>query len=245
MSGSTTVSAEATDDDRISAVDFIVDDKVVKTVTTAPYTITWNTTSTPDGPVAVTARAVDRSANETTSAPRTVTVANSIEDAAAPVSAISCNATTCASGWYTSPVSVAPSASDTGSGVAQIRYTLDGTDPTDTTGAVYSAPFTLRASATVRFRAWDHAGDVAVTAPANGATVTGTVYVKARASDDVAVARIRFYLDGRQLGSRIVTPWQWKWDTTTASTGAHSLHVVAIDAAGNATASAPIGITVA
>lgn len=263
VSGSVTVSADADDDDRISAVDFVVGDRVVKTVTAAPYAFTWNTTSVPDGPVTVAARAVDRSANETTSAPRTVTVANSIQDSQAPASAIGCNATACASGWYTSPVSVALSASDAASGVAQIRYTLDGSDPTDATGAVYGAPFTLRASATVRFRAWDNAGnveavnaqrvqvdtqapgDVAVTAPAEGATVGGTVYFKARASDDVGVARIRFYLDGRQLGSRIVTPWQWKWDTTTAGAGAHTLHVVAVDAAGNATASAPIGVTVA
>jgi hypothetical protein len=160
-------------------------------------------------------------------------------------------------------VSVALSASDTGSGVAEIRYTLDGTDPTDTNGSLYTAPFALSTSATVRFRAWDNAGnveavntqlvqvdtqaptDVAVTAPANGATVSGTVYIKAQAIDNVAVARIRFYLDGKQLGSRIVTPWQWKWDTTTVTKGTHTIHVLALDAAGNATTSASIGITVA
>jgi peptidoglycan/xylan/chitin deacetylase (PgdA/CDA1 family) len=263
VSGSIILSADAVDDDKISAVDFMVDGKVVRTVTTAPYTVVWNTTAAPDGPVAITARAVDRSANETTSAPHTVTVANSINDTAPPVTAINCNTTTCGTGWYTSPVSVALSASDTGSGVAEIRYTLDGTDPTDTNGSLYTAPFALSTSATVRFRAWDNAGnveavntqlvqvdtqaptDVAVTAPANGATVSGTVYIKAQAIDNVAVARIRFYLDGKQLGSRIVTPWQWKWDTTTVTKGTHTIHVLALDAAGNATTSASIGITVA
>ena len=46
-----------------------------------------------------------------------------------------------------------------GSGVAQIRYTTDGSTPTATSGTVYTAPFTLAATTTVKYLAVDNAGN--------------------------------------------------------------------------------------
>jgi len=42
---------------------------------------------------------------------------------------------------------------------------------------------------------------VSVTAPSNGATVSGTVSVTANASDNVAVASVQFQLDGANVGA--------------------------------------------
>ena len=42
---------------------------------------------------------------------------------------------------------------------------------------------------------------VAITAPANGATVSGSVTVSANASDNVAVAGVQFKVDGANVGS--------------------------------------------
>ena len=50
-------------------------------------------------------------------------------------------------------------AEDTRSGVAEIRYTLDGTIPTPDSGTVYAAPFDVTAATTVRFRAFDRVGN--------------------------------------------------------------------------------------
>ena len=73
-------------------------------------------------------------------------------DATEPASTISCNNAACA-GPYNAAVTVRLSADDgSGSGVAQIRYTTDGSTPTATSGTVYTAPFTLAATTTVKYR---------------------------------------------------------------------------------------------
>ncbi len=86
--------------------------------------------------------------------------------------------------------------------------------------------------------------NVAILTPADGASVTGIAPINATATDDVGVYRIRFFLDGRQLGTRTKLPWRWNWDTTTTTKGAHTLQVEADDFAGNATRSPTIGVTV-
>jgi hypothetical protein len=80
----------------------------------------------------------------------------------APTSAIACDGSACSSGWYTAPVSVTLFATDDASGVAVIRYTLDGSEPT-VSSPLYSGPFTVSQTATVRYRAWDNAGNVEAT----------------------------------------------------------------------------------
>lgn len=87
---------------------------------------------------------------------------------------------------------------------------------------------------------------VTITAPSQGALVSGTaVAVTAEASDNVGVVGIQFYANGEakreeQTGaqaSAIV-------DTTTVANGPYRLTAHARDAAGNTTASAPIDVTV-
>ncbi len=86
---------------------------------------------------------------------------------------------------------------------------------------------------------------VAITAPAGGATVSGTVGVSANASDNVGVAGVQFKLDGVNLGAEDTTsPYSVSWDTTAASNASHTLTAVARDAAGNATTSAAVTVTV-
>ena len=87
---------------------------------------------------------------------------------------------------------------------------------------------------------------VALTAPAGGATVTGSaVALSATASDNVGVAGVQFKLDGANLGGEdIVSPYTQTWNTTTTANGSHSLTAVARDAAGNSTTSAAVTVTV-
>jgi hypothetical protein len=87
---------------------------------------------------------------------------------------------------------------------------------------------------------------VSMTAPNNGATVSGAVTISATASDNVSVSGVQFLLDGNSLGTEItVAPYSISWNTTTASVGPHSLAASARDAAGNKTTSPAITITVA
>ena len=75
---------------------------------------------------------------------------------------------------------------------------------------------------------------VTMTAPADGATVTGSITVSATASDDVAVAGVQFQLDGNALGAeRTTAPYTIGWNSSTTSNGPHTLTAVARDAAGN------------
>jgi len=80
---------------------------------------------------------------------------------------------------------------------------------------------------------------VTITVPTQQATVSGTINVTASASDDVAVAGMQFQLDGQALGAeRTSPPYTVAWNTTTTSSGSHTLSAVARDAAGNVSSSA-------
>jgi len=144
--------------------------------TSAPYSVSWNTTTTGNGSHTLTAVARDLLGVQYTSDPVTVTVANS-----AP-----------------------PPPADT-------------TPPT-----------------------------VSITSPANGETISGTVPVRASASDNVGVMGVQFFRDGTALGAEDTTaPYSVSWNTTTVSDGSHTLTAVARDAAGNRSpVSAPVTVTV-
>jgi hypothetical protein len=83
-----------------------------------------------------------------------------------------------------------------------------------------------------------------ITAPANNATVSGTVSVTASASDNVGVTKVEFYLDNALQSTATVSPYSWSWNTTTALNGAHALSSKAYDAAGNVGTSAAVNVTV-
>jgi len=86
---------------------------------------------------------------------------------------------------------------------------------------------------------------VSITAPANGATVQGTVNVNATASDNVGVASVQFQLDGADLGAPDTTvPFSTSWNTAMVLNGSHTLKAVARDAAGNSKISSPVTVTV-
>lgn len=72
---------------------------------------------------------------------------------------------------------------------------------------------------------------VNVTAPANGATVSGTVTVTATASDDKGVARVEFFVDGALAATDTTAPYSFAWDTNAVSNGPHALKAVVFDTA--------------
>jgi hypothetical protein len=84
VSGPVTLTASASDNVGVAGVQFKVDGQNVGGEdSSSPYSVTWNTTTVPDGSHALTAVARDAAGNTKTSAPVSVTVAN----AAAPPSA--------------------------------------------------------------------------------------------------------------------------------------------------------------
>jgi hypothetical protein len=86
---------------------------------------------------------------------------------------------------------------------------------------------------------------IALTAPASGATVSGTISVAATASDDTGVVGVQFKLNGLNLGLEdTVAPFALSWKTTSVPDGEHTLSAVARDASGNAAVAADVRITV-
>jgi Bacterial Ig domain len=84
-----------------------------------------------------------------------------------------------------------------------------------------------------------------VTAPANGATVSGTVSVTATASDNVGVTQMQILIDGSVVASNTnATSLSFSFDTTKVANGSHSIVSKAFDAAGNVGTSATVTVTV-
>jgi hypothetical protein len=121
----------------------------------------------------------------------------SVADQTPPTSSIACNTAACSTGWYTSPVGVSLSSTDSGTGVAVIRYTTDGSDPT-AFSSIYSGPFTVPATTTVKYRTWDNAGNIEATqsqlisidgvAPVSTITCNGDTCSSSSYSSPVSVA---------------------------------------------------------
>ncbi len=84
----------------------------------------------------------------------------------------------------------------------------------------------------------------AITAPANGATVSGSVTVSADASDNIGVTRVEFYAGATLIGSDTSAPYSASWNTAAVANGAYTLTAQAFDAAGNTTTSAGVPVTV-
>jgi glucose/arabinose dehydrogenase len=86
---------------------------------------------------------------------------------------------------------------------------------------------------------------VAVTAPTAGSTVSGTVTLKATASDDVGVSGVQFLVDGAAFGAEdTVAPYEISWPSTGVANGAHKISARARDTAGKTTTSSEVGVTV-
>jgi hypothetical protein len=83
-----------------------------------------------------------------------------------------------------------------------------------------------------------------ITAPANGATVSGTVNVTASASDNVGVVKVEFYIDGALKSTVTTAPYTFSWNTTTVANGSHTIVSKAYDAANNVGTSATVTVTV-
>jgi hypothetical protein len=271
VSGTINITASATDNVGVVGVEFVLDGVVRADDTAAPYSVPWDTKSVGDGTHTLRAVARDAAGNRTTSTAVTVTVANAPPaDTIPPTVSITAPAN---GATVSGSITVSASASDNVS-VTGVQFRLDGTNlGAQDTGAPYAVSWntTLAANGahTLTAVARDAAGNtttsapvtvtvangpppdttppsVSITAPANGATVSGTVNVTASASDDIGVASVQFRLDGVDAGAPDTgAPYAIAWNTATASDGTHTISAVARDAAGNTTTSAPVTVTVA
>lgn len=72
-----------------------------------------------------------------------------------------------------------------------------------------------------------------LTAPAAGATLTGSVTVSANCGDNVGISGVQFKVDGTNQGAEDTSaPYSISWDTTGATNASHAVSFVCRDAAG-------------
>ncbi|HSM88047.1 MAG TPA: Ig-like domain-containing protein, partial [Candidatus Limnocylindrales bacterium] len=84
-----------------------------------------------------------------------------------------------------------------------------------------------------------------VTAPANGATISGTVTVSASASDNTGVTQMQLLIDGTLVASNTsATALSFSWSTPSVANGSHTIVAKAVDAAGNVGTSSTVTVTV-
>lgn len=256
LRGSVSLAASASDNQAISKVEFYDGAALIGSASTVPYSLSWNTVAVADGAHTLTVKAYDTFGNAGTSAAVGVTVDNT-----APTTALSAPAQ---GAQLRGTVQVSATASDN-QAVARVELYADQT----LLGTATTAPYALswdtttvaNGSITLTANAYDTAGNVAqsagrtvtvdntaptvaITSPANGATLFLSTTVQASASDNVSITQVVFYDGGTVIGTDTTAPYSVSWNLLTVSRGQHTLTAKAYDPAGNVTTSAPITVTV-
>jgi parallel beta-helix repeat protein len=107
------------------------------------------------------------------------------------------------------------------------------------------SPYNQDAGSTLNAATGNTAPTVSVTAPSDGATISGSsVSVTASASDDTSVSGVQFKVDGTNIGSEDTSsPYGVTLNTTTLTNGSHTISATARDGAG-LTTTASVTVTV-
>ena len=187
-------------------------------------------------------------------------------DTTSPTTSISAPA---ANATVSGTVTVSASATDNVA-VRKVEILVNGVVKYSATAAPYSFSWDTTAATngvyTVISKAYDAAGNVgqsssisvtvnnpvpdkaapsvSVTAPANNATVSGTVSVSASATDNVAVSKVEILVNGVVTYTATAAPYSFSWDTTATTNGVYTLSSKAYDAAGNVGQSTTVTTTV-
>ena len=170
-------------------------------------------------------------------------------------------------------VSIAATASDA-AGVTNVEFDVDGTLLANSTTAPYRASWDTTSAGngahTLTTRATDAAGlvgasagvvvtvnnggpppppdttppTIALTSPATGAIVSGSVAITAAATDNVGVTRVEFYIDNVLLSATSSSPYSASWNSSSASNATHTIGARAYDAAGNVGSATAVSVTV-
>ena len=256
VSSTITVSANATDNIAVASVQFQLDGaNLGSSDTTAPYSMSWNTTAASNGPHTLRAIATDTSNNSTASVSVTVTVNNSGTDTTPPTVSMTAPAN---AATVSGTVTVSANATDNVA-VASVQFQLDGGNlaSLDTT-APYSVSWntttasngahTLRAiakdtsnnsatSASVTVTVNNVADTTPPTVPA-GLTASGVSSSQINllwtaSTDNVGVTGYNVYRGGTKIGTSASTSYL---DNGLSPSTSYTYTVSAFDAAGNTSA---------
>ena len=127
------------------------------------------------------------------------------------------------------------SASDNGNEYRAVFTNLAGTATTNAATLTVTAP----------------PPTTSVGVPANGATLSGDVFLNVLASSPAVLGSVRFEVSGGSITDQVVSSaaswqfgWLGAWDTADVPNGTYMLQSVATDSLGQSTTSAPVTVTV-
>ena len=242
VSGTTSVTVTANDNVGVTQVAFYLDGTTPLAATNVkPFNYNWDTTTASNGAHTLTAKAYDAAGNVGTSSNITITVSNAytISASAGSGGTISPAGNAVVNYGGSQTFSITPA---TGYHVAGV--TVDGSSVGAVTTYTFSsvtANHTIVANFAVNKTS---PLSVSITAPANSATVNGTVSVTASASDNVGVSKVEFYVNNTLKHSVTSVPYSYNWITNKVSDGSYTLTAKAYDAAGNTGISSPVTVLV-
>lgn len=97
-------------------------------------------------------------------------------------------------------------------------------DVNGTLGDISNKPFSIISD--------DSLPSVKITYPTHNAVVSGTVTVKATASDDIGITQVDFFISGIKQHTDKNAPYQFQWNTESFSGGLTQVSATAIDSGG-------------
>ena len=266
VSGTATVSVSASDNVGVSRVELYVNNVLQAADSASPYSFSWNTAALSNGSYSLSAKGYDAAGNVGQSAAVSVTVNNPAADTTAPVVSI---ASPSAGAAVSGTATVSVSASDN-VGVSKVELYVNNVLQATDSASPYSFSWNTAAlsngSYSLSAKAYDAAGNVRqsaavsvtvsnvitdTTAPSiriispSTVRVTGTVYVAVSTSDNVGVAKVEFYLNGKLNKTLTVAPFSYSIPATSFQLGSYNtLYAKAYDAAGNVMKSTTIKFSV-
>jgi hypothetical protein len=269
ISGTYTLSANATDETAMDRVEFYYGgSNLIGTDNTEPepFTFGWDTTGVTDGSYSLTAVAYDTAANSTTSAAVNVTVDNT---APTVVSATAIDSTT-ADVLFDEDINggtVAAGDFSIDNGLSVTNAVLQGDNVTvrlTTSSQTGGLTYAVTVTGTVEDIAGNNVGipnsaqftgfssdstppSVSLTDPTEGQVINGTYGLSANASDETAMDRVEFYYGGTNLigtDNTLPSPFTTNWITTGVGDGGYALTAVAYDTSSNSTTSTAVNVTV-
>jgi len=139
--------------------------------------------------------------------------------------------------------------------VNNMHYTSGGTSGWSSNGQAFGiwpssfgpmSPQSITFSLYASFEGDTTPPTVNVTAPTQGATVSGTATITADVTDDTAIQSVQFKYGTKNIGSPDTTaPFSADWDTTSLLNGPYDITAVATDTSGNAATSNAVTVNTA
>ena len=273
ISGIVDVRISATDNDKVDAIEYLINDEIIGSANSSPFTYSWNTLEYIDNePYYLSAIVVDLSDNYAQTEPITVIINNYDNDGPPgeilyPAPSLTVSGTIYILAYPTENDAVFAQFliddslrfTDDTLNIVQpwnvnvFSYEWDTYDVTDNETHSITVVLSDTAGNTTALSSWvfvNNQVDVIppmgnITNPAAGQTVEGIVEIQVTATDNEEIFFVKCFIDGDSLDTDFSEPYQFNWDTWEFTEDEeHMIYVIIEDLSGNVASAPPITVFV-